>query len=166
MRHSAVIERASNLLHNDKAKIDKFRSHISSFRQDKLAAPALIDALFSLFADISSSALGTLVREVADLFEDKAKGDRLRKSWNDWRAINEDYPTLPGLSGMRGATTSSSGWAAAAAASSPATVATPSNQRHATRGLKFKNFTQHSRQSSVDHRCILFSAGRSSRQST
>lgn len=166
MRHSAVIERASNLLHNDKAKIDKFRSHISSFRQDKLAAPALIDALFSLFADISSSALGTLVREVADLFEDKAKGDRLRKSWNDWRAINEDYPTLPGLSGMRGATTSSSGWAAAAAASSPATVATPSNQRHTTRVLKLKNSTQQSRRSSVDHPSILFSGGQSSRQST
>ncbi|KAI1361448.1 hypothetical protein F5Y08DRAFT_314566 [Xylaria arbuscula] len=164
MRHSAVIERASNLLHNDKAKIDKFRSHISSFRQDKLAPPALIDALFSLFADISSSALGTLVREVADLFEDKAKGDRLRKSWNDWRAINEDYPTLPGLSGMRGATTSSSGWAAAASASSssPATVATPSNQRHTTRVLKLKNSTQQSRRSSVEHPSVLFSGGQSS----
>ncbi|KAI0854837.1 hypothetical protein F4860DRAFT_498189 [Xylaria cubensis] len=159
-RHSAVIERASNLLHNDKAKIERFRSHISSFRQDKLSASALIDALFPLFADISSSALGTLVREVADLFEDKAKGERLRKSWNDWRAINEDYPTLPGLSGMRGATTSSSGWAAAAAASSsPATQTTSasSQQRHTTRVLKLKNSTQQSRRSSVEHPAALFS---------
>ncbi|KAK5635529.1 hypothetical protein RRF57_011242 [Xylaria bambusicola] len=159
MRHSAVIERASNLLHNDKAKIEKFRAHISSFRQDKLAAPAFIDALFSLFADISSSALGTLVREVADLFEDKAKGDRLRKSWNDWRAINEDYPTLPGLGGMRGATTSSSGWAAAASASSAPTAAAPANQRHTTRVLKLKNSTQQSRRSSVEHPSVLFSGG-------
>ncbi|RWA08526.1 hypothetical protein EKO27_g6583 [Xylaria grammica] len=164
MRHSAVIERASNLLHNDKAKIEKFRLHISSFRQGKLAAPALVDALFSLFADISSSALGTLVREVADLFEDKAKGDGLRKAWNDWRAINEDYPTLPGLGGMRGATTSSSGWAAAATASSPATPATASNQRHTTRVLKLKNSTQQSRRSSVEHPSVLFSSGQPSRR--
>ncbi|KAI0466939.1 hypothetical protein F4859DRAFT_526209 [Xylaria cf. heliscus] len=166
MRHSAVIERASNLLHNDKAKIERFRSHISSFRQEKLAASGLVDALFSLFADVSSSALGTLVREVADLFEDKAKGERLRKAWNDWRAINEDYPTLPGLSGMRGATTSSSGWAAAAAASSPATHTAASNQRHTTRVLKLKNSTQQSRRSSVEHPAALFSGGQSSRQAT
>ncbi|KAI1428096.1 hypothetical protein F5Y12DRAFT_733617 [Xylaria sp. FL1777] len=165
MRHSAVIERASNLLHNDKAKIEKFRSHISSFRQDKLTASALIDALFSLFADISSSALGTLVREVADLFEDKAKGERLRKTWNDWRAINEDYPTLPGLSGMRGATTSSSGWAAAAAtANLPTSASAASNQRHTTRVLKLKNSTQQSRRSSVEHPSALFSGGQPSRQ--
>lgn len=164
MRHSAVIERASNLLHNDKAKIERFRSHISSFRQDKVTPSVLVDALFSLFADISSSALGTLIREVADLFEDKAKGDRLRKAWNDWRAINEDYPTLPGLSGMHGATTSSSGWAAAAAASSPATLTASSNQRHTTRVLKLKNSTQQSRRSSVEHPAALFPAGQSSRQ--
>lgn len=166
MRHSAVIERASNLLHSDKAKIERFRAYISSFRQDKLAASGLVDALFSLFADVSSSALGTLVREVADLFEDKAKGDRLRKSWNDWRAINEDYPTLPGLGGMHGATTSSSGWAAAAAASSPATQTAASNQRHTTRVLKLKNSTQQSRRSSVEHPAALFSGGQSSRQAT
>ncbi|KAI0964841.1 hypothetical protein F4678DRAFT_454709 [Xylaria arbuscula] len=166
MRHSAVIERASNLLHNDKAKIERFRSYISSFRQDKITASNLVDALFSLFADISSSALGTLVREVADLFEDKAKGDRLRKTWNDWRAINEDYPTLPGLGGMRGATTSSSGWAAAAASTSaPATAAAASNQRHTTRVLKLKNSTQQSRRSSVEQPAALFSSSRqSSRQ--
>lgn len=166
MRHSAVIERASNLLHNDKAKIERFRSHISSFRQGKLAAPGLVDALFSLFADISSSALGTLVREVTDLFEDKAKGESLRKAWNDWRAINEDYPTLPGLGGMRGATTSTSGWAAAAAASSPVTHNTNSNQRHTTRVLKLKNSTQQSRRPSVEHPAALFPGGQSSRNVT
>ncbi|KAI8628070.1 hypothetical protein F5Y19DRAFT_152059 [Xylariaceae sp. FL1651] len=162
MRHSAVIERASNLLHNDKAKIERFRSHISSFRQDKVPATTLIDVLFSLFADTSSSALGTLVREVADLFEDRAKGDRLRKAWNDWRAINEDYPTLPGLGGMHGATTSSTGWAAAAA-SSPAAVTAAPSQRHTTRVLKLKNSTQQSRRSSVEHPLTPFSSGLASR---
>ncbi|KAI1814666.1 hypothetical protein GGS20DRAFT_547320 [Poronia punctata] len=163
MRHSAVIERASNLLHNDKAKIERFRSLISSFRQEKLTAAALVDALFTLFSDVSSTALGTLVREVADLYEDKTKGERLRKAWNDWRAINEDYPTLPSLSGMRGATTSTSGWAAAAAGGPVATTAAPS-QRHTTRVLKLKNSTQQSRRSSVEHPAALFSGGQPSRQ--
>lgn len=164
MRHSAVIERVSNLLHNDKGKIESFRSHISSYRQGKLTASGLVDALFSLFADISSSALGTLVREVVDLFEDKTQGDRLLKAWNDWRAINEDYPTLPGLGGMRGATTSSSGWAAAAAASSPATHTSGSSQRHTTRVLKLKNSTQQSRRSSAEHVAALLPGRQTSRQ--
>ncbi|KAI0189285.1 hypothetical protein F4808DRAFT_445585 [Astrocystis sublimbata] len=168
MRHSAVVERASNLLHNDKTKIDRFRALVSSFRQDQTTAPAMIDALFTLFAEVSSSALGTLLREVADLFEDKTKGDRLRKAWNDWRAINEDYPTLPGLGGMRGATTSSSGWASAAAASpvNNNTQATAPNQRHTTRVLKLKNSTQQSRRSSVDRPGAIFAPVLSSRQAT
>ncbi|KAI2626361.1 hypothetical protein GGS21DRAFT_530086 [Xylaria nigripes] len=164
VRHSAVIERASNMLHKDKVKIEKFRSHISSFRQDKMTASALIDELFSLFADVSSSALGTLVREVADLFEDKVKSERLHKAWNDWRAINEDYPTLPGLAGMRGAMGSSSGWAAAAASRSSAAVAATPSQRQTTRVLKLKNSTQQSRRSSVEHTSTVFPGGSTSRQ--
>ncbi|KAI0104038.1 hypothetical protein F4776DRAFT_647979 [Hypoxylon sp. NC0597] len=163
LRHSAVIERASNLLQNNGDKIATFRNHISSYKHNKLSAAALVDALFSLFSDTSSSALGTLVRETADLFEDKAKGDRLLKAWNDWRAINEDYPTLPGLSGMHGATTSSTGWAAAAA-SSPVTTAVAPSQRHTTRVLKLKSSTQQSRQSSVGQSSTLFSIAGPSRR--
>ncbi|KAI1412464.1 hypothetical protein F5Y13DRAFT_43223 [Hypoxylon sp. FL1857] len=162
LRHSAVIERASNLLQNDRDKIAAFRRNISSYKQDKVSAAAFVDALFSLFSDTSSSALGTLVRETADLFEDKNKGDRLRKAWNDWRAINEDYPTLPGLSGMHGATTSSTGWATAAA-SSPVTAAVAPSQRHTTRVLKLKNSTQQSRRSSAGQSSTLFSNAGSSR---
>ncbi|KAK6948038.1 hypothetical protein Daesc_009802 [Daldinia eschscholtzii] len=162
LRHSAVLERASNLLQNDRDKIAAFRNQISSYRQGKLSSAALVDALFSLFSDTSSSALGTLVREVADLFEDKKKGDALRKAWNDWRAINEDYPTLPGLSGMHGATSSNTGWAAAAASSSLAVEAAPS-QRHTTRVLKLKSSTQQSRRSSVEQSSSVFSGSGSSR---
>ncbi|KAH6645753.1 hypothetical protein BKA67DRAFT_582281 [Truncatella angustata] len=147
MRHAAVIERAANLLQNDTTKIATFRGHISSYQKNKTSAPALIDAFFSLFAETSTTALGTLVREVADLFEDKAKAEQVLKAWNDWRAINEDYPTLPGLSGMHGATTSNSGWAAAA--NSPIAVIAAPSQRHTTRVLKLKNSTQQSQRSSA-----------------
>jgi E3 ubiquitin-protein ligase ZNF598 len=147
MRHAAVIERASNLLQNDSSKIARFRNLISSYQNNKTAATTLVDSFFTLFAETSTTALGTLVREVADLFEDKAKAETLRKAWNDWRAINEDYPTLPALSGMHGATTASSGWAAAASSSATASTAAPS-QRHTTRVLKLKNSTQQSQRSS------------------
>lgn len=141
VRHNAVIERASNLLGNDSRKMASFREHISSYRQSRITAPQLIDAFFTLFSDTSSNALGTLVREVTDLFEDKAKVDALRKAWQDWRAINEDYPSLPGLSGMHGATSSSSGWASAAAANPAVPNAAPS-QKHSNRVLRLKNSTR------------------------
>ncbi|KAM0425433.1 hypothetical protein ACHAPT_009222 [Fusarium lateritium] len=141
VRHGAVVERASNLLGNDNQRMATFRSHISSYRQDDLTAPQLIDAFFTVFADTSSNALGTLVREVADLYEDKVKADALRKAWQDWRAINEDYPSLPGLSGMHGATSSSSGWANAATANPALPNAAPS-QKHSNRVLKLKNSTR------------------------
>ncbi|KAI0117520.1 hypothetical protein F4814DRAFT_289715 [Daldinia grandis] len=163
LRHSAVIERASNLLQNDRDRIATFRSQISSYRQGKLSAVALVDALFTLFSDTSPSTLGTLVREVADLFEEMNKGDGLRKAWSDWRAINEDYPTLPGLSGMHGATSSNTGWAAAAA-SSPLTTAAAPSQKHTTRVLKLKSSTRQSRRSSVEQSSTLFSGLRSSQR--
>ncbi|KAH7150200.1 hypothetical protein B0J13DRAFT_499097 [Dactylonectria estremocensis] len=141
VRHGAVVERASNLLGNDANKMATFRSHISSFRQGSFTAPQLVDAFFTLFADTSSNALGTLVREVTELFEDKNKADALRKAWQDWRAINEDYPSLPGLSGMHGATSSSSGWASASAANPALPTAAPS-QKYSNRVLKLKNSTR------------------------
>ncbi|KAM3565073.1 hypothetical protein ARSEF4850_001570 [Beauveria asiatica] len=141
VRHSSVIERAANLLGNDATKLGLFRQHISSYQRGALSAPQLIDALFTLFADVSSNALGTMTREVADLFENKAKADSLRKAWQDWRAINEDYPSLPGLSGMEGETSSSSGWANAAAASPAAPHSAPA-QKHSNRVLKLKNSTR------------------------
>ncbi|KAJ0160943.1 E3 ubiquitin-protein ligase hel2, partial [Colletotrichum tanaceti] len=141
LRHQGVIERASNLLGHDQTKMNTFREYISNFRKGTLTAPQLVDAFFSLFADTSSNALGTLVREVADLFEDKNKITALHKAWQDWRAINEDYPSLPGLGGMHGATTASSGWASAASPSPTAPAAAP-NQKHSNRVLRLKNSTR------------------------
>lgn len=146
VRHAAVIERASNLLGNDETKMTTFRSHISSYKSGSMTAAQLIDSFFALFVDTSANALGTLVREVADLFEDKSKENALHKAWQDWRAINEDYPSLPGLGGMHGATTSNSGWANAASAGPtlhPGSGAgAAAREKHTTRVLKLKNSTR------------------------
>ncbi|PLB45280.1 hypothetical protein P170DRAFT_440420 [Aspergillus steynii IBT 23096] len=99
MRHAAVIERASNLLANDQTKLKEFRARVSSFRASTISPTELIDAFFSLF-DTSSSELGKLVKELADIYEDSGKRNSLLKAWNDWRAINEDYPALPGPGGV------------------------------------------------------------------
>ena len=98
LRHSAVTERASNLLGNDQTKLTEFRTRISAYRNNTINATELIDAFFTLF-DTSASELGKLIKELADLFEITDKKDALLKAWADWRAINEDYPSLPGPAG-------------------------------------------------------------------
>ncbi|KAK4129903.1 hypothetical protein BT67DRAFT_452828 [Trichocladium antarcticum] len=144
-RHGAVIERAANLLGTDATKMAAFRSHISTYNRGSMKPEQLIDAFFALFSETSANALGTLVREVADLFQDKQKAEALRKAWQNWRAINEDYPSLPGLGGMHGATTSTTGWATAASTSNPAVQrpqAGAQQSRLSTRVLKLKNSTR------------------------
>ncbi|KAK4236879.1 E3 ubiquitin-protein ligase hel2 [Achaetomium macrosporum] len=165
-RHGAVIERASNLLGNDPNKMATFRGHISVYNKGSMSPQQLIEAFFALFSETSSTALGTLVREVADLFEDKKKGEALRRAWQNWRATEEDYPSLPGLGGMRGATTSTTGWAAAAAASPGAAnntaQAAAAQLRHSTRVLKLKNST---RRASVGGQSVMSFASVSSANS-
>ncbi|KAF2474818.1 uncharacterized protein BDR25DRAFT_255289 [Lindgomyces ingoldianus] len=99
LRHNAVTERATNMLRNDQTKLGEFRSKISAYRNSKMSATELIDSFFSLF-DTSSVELGKLIKELADIFEVQSKRDDLLKSWNDWKAINEDYPSLPGGTGL------------------------------------------------------------------
>ena len=106
-RHQAVIERAANMLRNDDAKLGEFRDKISSFKNGSTAGPELIECFFSLF-DSTSTELGKLVKELADIFEISSKRDDLLKAWNDWRAINEDYPSLPGSSSSSQALTAGS----------------------------------------------------------
>jgi len=96
LRHAAVTERAINLLAGSTPKLATFRNTVSSYRSNGITAPALIDAFFALF-DTTSTDLGTLIKELADIFESNSKRDDLLKAWNDWKAINEDYPSLPGL---------------------------------------------------------------------
>lgn len=98
IRHAAVTERAANLMRNDKVKMEEFRERISAFRNGTLSASDLIDAFFALF-DTSSAELGKLIKELADIFEIPGRRDTLLKAWADWKAINEDYPSLPGPAG-------------------------------------------------------------------
>lgn len=99
LRHTAVVERASNLLRNDATKLAEFRTRVSAYRTSSISPTELIDAFFSLF-DTSSSELGKLIKELAEIYEDDSKRTSLLQAWNDWRAINEDYPALPGPGGL------------------------------------------------------------------
>ena len=99
LQHSAVMERASTMLKNDQTKITDFRNQVSSYRTSVISASQLINSFFSLF-DVSSADLGKLVKELADIYENEAKRNGVLKAWNDWRAINEDYPSLPGSNGI------------------------------------------------------------------
>lgn len=99
LRHSSVIDRASNLLRNDPNKLSEFRTKVSQYRTSAISATELIDGFFSLF-DTSSSELGKLIKELAEIYENESLKKSLLQAWSDWRAINEDYPALPGPSGI------------------------------------------------------------------
>ncbi|KAI4278317.1 MAG: hypothetical protein LQ337_001086 [Flavoplaca oasis] len=99
LHHTSVMDRASALLKHDSAKISTFRTAVSTYQSSNVSATQLIDNFFSLF-DVAASDLGKLVKELADIYENESKRNDLLKAWNDWRAINEDYPSLPGPSGV------------------------------------------------------------------
>ena len=99
LHHAAVLERASSLLQNDQIKVASFRDGVSAFRTSNITASQLLDTFFSIFS-VPASELGKLIKELADIYENEAKRHDLLKAWNDWRAINEDYPSLPGPSGV------------------------------------------------------------------
>ncbi|KAI9850563.1 MAG: hypothetical protein M1838_005413 [Thelocarpon superellum] len=99
LRHGAVMERAATMLRNDDNKMKTFRSKVSFYQQSSMTAAELIDAFFTLF-DTSAAELGKLIKSLADIYEAESKRTDLLKAWNDWRAINEDYPALPGPSGV------------------------------------------------------------------
>lgn len=103
LRHNVVIERALGMLKNDQSKLAEFRTRISSFKNSSISATDLIESFFSLF-DCTASELGKLIKEVAEIFEISSKRNDLLKAWNDWKAINEDYPSLPGASSTAGST--------------------------------------------------------------
>lgn len=97
--HTAVMERASGLLRNDPIKTASFRDGVSAFRTSKITAAQLLDTFFSIFS-VPAADLGKLIKELANIYENETKRNDLLKAWNDWRAINEDYPSLPGPSGV------------------------------------------------------------------
>ena len=99
LQHASVTDRAAVLLKNDPAKLTSFRNAVSSYRKSTMTATQMIDTMFSLF-DAPTSDTGKLIKELADIYENDTKRNDLLKAWNDWRAINEDYPTLPGPSGV------------------------------------------------------------------
>ncbi|KAL1393561.1 zinc finger protein [Phyllosticta capitalensis] len=145
LRHNAVTERASNLLRNDQTKVAEFRNNVSLYKNGSMTAAQLIEGFFSLF-DTSSAELGKLVKELAEIFEIPSKREGLLKAWNNWKAINEDYPSLPSASG--------SGSAASAAGAGGSRV------------LKLKSSTAQSSRSAVSQKGSWGTAGRSSGQSS
>ena len=142
-QHSAVIERATRMLGNDNLKVTQFRNALTSYKNNGISASGLIDSFFALFTDTASSALGTLIRDIADLYSDNKKAEAIRTAWNDWRAINEDYPSLPGPSGMTGG--GSVGWAGITASMPPNVMIQPAKT---SRVLKLKSSTKQSSRAS------------------
>lgn len=134
LRHEAVMERALNLLKNDRSKFEVFRSVVSSYQNASIPASDVIDSFLSIF-DTSSKELGKLLNELAEIYETEDKRKGLLQAWNDWKALNdsEDYPALAGPSGLPPNSSSSLGGGG-------------------TRVLKLKSSTAQSSRSAVNRR--------------
>ncbi|KAI9889065.1 MAG: hypothetical protein M1814_005854 [Vezdaea aestivalis] len=106
VRHEAVLNRASSLLDGSSEKLQYFRNTISSYRASNTSAADLIGLFTNLFP-VSTTELGTLIRDLADIYEVPEKREGLLKAWNDYRTVKsaeserEDYPALPLQSGAR-----------------------------------------------------------------
>ena len=140
IQHNAVVDHAAQILKNDSSRLNTFRSCVSAYRSSSITATELIDSFFALF-DCSSKELGTLIRELADIYENEIKRADLLKAWNDWRAINEDYPSLPGPSGHLAAT------------------AAPATTSGGRRILKLKSSTARSSRSATNQQVAWAGAG-------
>ncbi|KAF2149824.1 hypothetical protein K461DRAFT_323350 [Myriangium duriaei CBS 260.36] len=146
MRHNAVTERAAVLLKNDSNKLSDFRSKVSAYQSGTLNAQGLIEFFFSLF-DTSSSELGKMVKELADIFEQPKKRDDLLRSWSDWKAINEDYPSLPGPGSagpLQSGSSSVKTWASNLAAPNITIHTNNSTKASGSRVLRLKSSTAQS----------------------
>ncbi|TGZ79560.1 hypothetical protein EX30DRAFT_308693 [Ascodesmis nigricans] len=130
LKHTAVIERASNLLRNDQQRIDTFRSYVSKFRTGTFSGEDLVEAFWALM-DVSPADMGKLMNELIEIYEDERKQSELRRAWNNWKAINEDYPPIAGAS------------------SSSSTTLNPTTTASSNRVLRLKSSTQKSSRSST-----------------
>jgi len=86
------------MLQGDQVKLSEFRAKVSHFKNGQSSAAELVEDFVGLFSSRPSAEVGSLIKELADIFEIEAKRDELLKGWNDWKALNEaeDYPSLPG----------------------------------------------------------------------
>lgn len=98
LRHQAVTDRALKMLQGDQVKLSEFRTKVSHFKNGQNSAAELVEDFVALFEQRPAAEVGSLIKELADIFEIQAKRDELLKGWNDWKALNEteDYPSLPG----------------------------------------------------------------------
>jgi hypothetical protein len=93
--------RAAQLFRDDATKIDEFQQLVSRFNRGVILATGLVDSIASLSGlghdDAAPPEAGSLIKELAELFDESHKRDALVAAWNDRRARTEveDYPTLP-----------------------------------------------------------------------
>ncbi|KAF1815930.1 hypothetical protein P152DRAFT_471303 [Eremomyces bilateralis CBS 781.70] len=98
LRHNALIGRVARLLSDPESGLTTFQSLIASFKSGAISGSDLITGIFDLTSSASRSEVGKVINELVDIFEIEPKKQELRSAWNDWKAMHEDYPSLPVMS--------------------------------------------------------------------
>ncbi|KAI5794636.1 hypothetical protein FPQ18DRAFT_256801 [Pyronema domesticum] len=93
--NAAVLDRASKMLGFDQERIHEFRGYVSRYnREQEPDSDALIGNLWRLFRMEKANArqiteFGTLITELASIYENESKQKKLRQSWNTRKLIIE-----------------------------------------------------------------------------
>ena len=96
LAHTAVLARASTLLHHFPPSLNTFRGLVSQYQASSMTASSLTTSLVSLFSSTPKPELSKLFKELASIYESPRKSSDLLTAWRDHvtTSQSEDYPAL------------------------------------------------------------------------
>ncbi|GAA5949159.1 hypothetical protein JCM3765_003309 [Sporobolomyces pararoseus] len=95
-QHAGLMKRVQEAVGGNEGRIAAFRFAVRSYRGNEMSASDLVDQLFNIF-DQRIEEAGSLIRGVAELFEESDKRQAVLNAWNDSRNEQNQFPSLAPL---------------------------------------------------------------------
>ncbi|GAA5912473.1 E3 ubiquitin-protein ligase HEL2 [Sporobolomyces salmoneus] len=95
-QHAGLMKRVQDAVGGNEGRIAAFRFAVRSYRGNEMSAVDLVDQLFNIF-DQRVDEAGSLIRGVAELFEELDKRQAVLQAWNDSRNEQNQFPSLAPL---------------------------------------------------------------------
>ncbi|GAA6025087.1 hypothetical protein JCM11491_004775 [Sporobolomyces phaffii] len=95
-RHADLMQRVQDAVGGNEGRISAFRFAVRSYRGNEMSATDLVDQLFNIF-DQRIDEAGSLIRGVAELFDESDKRQAVLSAWTDSRNEQNQFPSLAPL---------------------------------------------------------------------
>ncbi|GAA5935594.1 E3 ubiquitin-protein ligase HEL2 [Sporobolomyces koalae] len=95
-QHADLMKRVHEAVGGNEGRIAAFRFAVRSYRSNEMSATDLVDQLFNIFEQRVEES-GTLIRGVADLFENAEKRRDVLNAWRDTQNEQNQFPSLAPL---------------------------------------------------------------------